>query len=53
MDGRRLPEGERLPKELEMRERELREGSGPYPPPILHTEVGAGDEGEGEPETSE
>jgi hypothetical protein len=36
LDGRRLPEGERLPKELEMRERELREGTGPYPAPIAH-----------------
>ena len=47
LDGRRLPEGERLPKELEMRERELREGTGPYPAPIAHEDA-AGDDGDAE-----
>ena len=33
LDGRRLPEGERLPKELATRERQ---GTGPFPAPVLH-----------------
>jgi hypothetical protein len=52
LDGRRLPDNERLPKELEMRERELREGTGPYPPPMLHTTQKEGDD-DGEAETEE
>lgn len=47
LDGRRLPEGERLPKELEMRERELRDGTGPYPAPVAH-ELAAGHDVDGE-----
>eukprot|EP00802_Teleaulax_amphioxeia_P005903 Tamp_05907.p1 GENE.Tamp_05907~~Tamp_05907.p1 ORF type:complete len:772 (-),score=126.19 Tamp_05907:439-2754(-) len=47
LDGRRLPDSERLPKELEMRERELREGTGPYPPPVPHkTQKDGDDDGE-------
>lgn len=53
LDGRRLPDNERLPKELEMRERELREGTGPYPPPVLHTTQEEGDDdGEAKAEES-
>lgn len=51
LDGRRLPDNERLPKELEMRERELREGTGPYPAPVLHTTQKQGDD-DGEAEES-
>jgi len=54
LDGRRLPDNERLPKELEMRERELREGTGPYPRPVLHTtrKEEGGDNGEAQAEES-
>jgi len=37
-----------LQQELEMRERDLREGTGPYPAPILHNTHGGGEEEEEE-----